>query len=333
MIEVSCAIIRDEELRVLVVQRGENTDHPFKWEFPGGKVDSDESPEDSVIREVLEELEMEIVLVGSLPAVEHDYGHKQIRLIPFVCDTLNNNPILNEHNAFFWSDPSELLSVGFCEADIKVAGTYLERYHSLDGRVNLPAVTDFNPPDSNDDVISDDELKSMIDRMGGSSEAEWVASSVVSNPLLLRKLLEFTEGDDSRLVFRSSWVLVKACERNPDIFLPYLKVIVNNLFTTKNGSAERSFLKIVQLTGTSSLSEEMLGQLVDHCFCLLRSPSSAIAVKVYSIDVLYEISKRYAGLTNELAGIAGMLPDDVPAGVKAKCRELIRKLNKPVKEG
>ena len=150
--------------------------------------------------------------------------------------------------------------------------------------------------------------------------------------VLFKKLLEFTEDDDARLVFRSSWALVKTCEQSPELFIPYLHVIVEKLFTTGNASAERSFLKILQLSGTSSLDEDLQGRLVDHCFSLLRSRTSAIAVKVYSIDVLYEISRRYSGLTNELAGIPGMLPDDVPASVKAKCRELIRKLSRPVTE-
>ena len=331
MVEVSCAIIRNEELRVLVVQRGRKTDHPFKWEFPGGKVDMDESPEDSVVREVLEELEMEIVVVNTLPAVEHDYGHKQIRLISFVCDTLIDKPVLNEHIAFRWSDPADLLSVDFSEADIAVANMYIANYHADRGSIKVAEESVSREPCNDDIAVSDDEVKSMIYRMSGSSEVGWIAASAVSNQHLFRKLLEFTEGDETRLVFRSSWALVKVCEESPELFLPYLEVIVDKLFRTHNGSAERSFLKILQLTGTSSLNEDLQGRLADHCFTLLRSRSSAIAVKVYSIDVLYEISQRYAGLTNELAGIVSMLPDDVPAGVKAKCRELIRKLNKPVK--
>ncbi|MFO7575761.1 MAG: (deoxy)nucleoside triphosphate pyrophosphohydrolase [Bacteroidales bacterium] len=331
MIDVSCAIIRNEELNVLVVQRGGKTDHPFKWEFPGGKVDINESPEDSVVREVLEELEMEIVLVDTLPAVEHDYGNKQIRLMPFVCDTLKDKPVLNEHIAFRWSDPSDLSTFDFSEADIAVSNMYIANYHTDRGRIQITKEPVSRESGNSDITVSDDELKSMIYRMSGSSEVGWIAASAVSNQLLFRKLLEFTEGDDTRLVFRSSWALIKVCEESPELFLPYLEVIADKLFRTKNGSAERSFLKILQLTGTSSLSEDLQGRLADHCFTLLRSRSSAIAVKVYSIDVLYEISQRYPGLTNELAGILNMLPDDVPAGVKAKCRELLRKLSKPLK--
>lgn len=126
MIDVTCAIIRNEDDKILVVQRGEKTDHPFMWEFPGGKLNEGESEEDCVIREIREELTMDIVIRGRLPAVEHDYGHKQIRLIPFMCDTLDDIPFLTEHVAFKWLAPGELLSVGFSEADIPVAGEYLK---------------------------------------------------------------------------------------------------------------------------------------------------------------------------------------------------------------
>ena len=80
MIIVTCAIIRNEENEILVVQRGEATDHPFKWEFPGGKLAPEETEEECIIREVNEELSMEIVICGKLQEVDHDYGHKQIDL-------------------------------------------------------------------------------------------------------------------------------------------------------------------------------------------------------------------------------------------------------------
>jgi len=97
MITVTCAIIRNDGNQILIVQRGENTDHPLKWEFPGGKVAPGESEEECVIREIDEELSMEIVICGKLEPVDYDYGHKQIRLIPFVCDTLDELPVLSEH--------------------------------------------------------------------------------------------------------------------------------------------------------------------------------------------------------------------------------------------
>ncbi len=117
-------------MRSLIVQRGETTDHPFKWEFPGGKIHAEETEEECIIREIEEELSMEIVIVSRLPEVEHDYGFKQIRLIPFICDTLDELPFLSEHIAYKWINAEELPSVDFSEADIAVAGNYLERISS-----------------------------------------------------------------------------------------------------------------------------------------------------------------------------------------------------------
>ncbi len=332
MIDVSCAIIRNESMEVLVVQRGAACDHPYRWEFPGGKVDAGETAEDSVIREVAEELDLEIVVTGMLEPVEHDYGHKQIRLIPFICDTLDEKPVLHEHIAYRWINVANLAGVDFPEADVFVADAY---------RTIFPgSVSDEEPAgeaetqDTHETVtaVSDEELKSMIYRMTGSSEVGWIALSAASNSLLFRKLLDFTEEDDTRLVFRASWALTKTCELDPALMKPVLPVIVDKLLRTSNESAERSFLKILSLTGTSELDEKTQGRLVDHCFSLLRSRTSAIAVKVYSMDVLYEISKRFPGLVHELAAVMGMLPDDAPDGVKAKCRSVIRKLGSEPKQ-
>src|SRR5450759_2719684 len=126
MISVTCAVIRNEEDEVLVVQRGEATDHPLKWEFPGGKLAQGETEEECIIREVEEELSMEIVICGQLPEVEYDYVHNQIKLIPFICDTLDELPFLSEHLAYKWVPATDLVSVDFSEADVFVANSYLE---------------------------------------------------------------------------------------------------------------------------------------------------------------------------------------------------------------
>ena len=131
MIRVTCAIIRNEENEVLVVQRGENSDHPYKWEFPGGKLQAGETEEECVIREIREELSMGIVICSRLKEVEYDYGIKQIRLIPFVCDTLEELPLLSEHIAFKWLSQADLLKVDYSEADVIIARQYLGNVKGL----------------------------------------------------------------------------------------------------------------------------------------------------------------------------------------------------------
>lgn len=165
MINVTCALIRNEDDEVLVVQRGENSDHPFLWEFPGGKINGGESEEECMIREIYEELSMDIIICGTLLPVEYDYGHKQIKLIPFICDTLDELPILTEHIAFKWLSADKLMTVDYCEADELIAKQYFEIVmKSYDPPEKAPAVSQSS--------FDDQELQSMINRMMSAKDSE-----------------------------------------------------------------------------------------------------------------------------------------------------------------
>jgi len=165
MIRVTCAVIRNEEDEILVVRRGEATDHPFKWEFPGGKLAPQETEEECIIREVGEELSIEVVICGQLPEVEYDYGHKQIKLIPFICDTLDEMPFLSEHIAYKWMPVTDLLTVDFSEADVFVANSYLERTKTE--KINEVKII----PEPTDRLTDDAELQTMVNNMISMKEA------------------------------------------------------------------------------------------------------------------------------------------------------------------
>lgn len=102
---------------MLITQRAGNTDHPFRWEFPGGKLNFEESAENCIIREIREELEIEIGIQDSLIAVQHDYGFKQIELIPFICKIKTGEIKLNEHIDYKWISFEDLFYTDFSEAD------------------------------------------------------------------------------------------------------------------------------------------------------------------------------------------------------------------------
>ncbi|MDP2113643.1 MAG: NUDIX domain-containing protein [Bacteroidota bacterium] len=72
MIDVCCAFILKES-KILAVQRGPESSHPWKWEFPGGKINSGETAEESIIREIEEELTIRIEVLNQLVPVEFDY--------------------------------------------------------------------------------------------------------------------------------------------------------------------------------------------------------------------------------------------------------------------
>lgn len=320
MINVTCAIIRNEDDEVLVVQRGEATDHPFKWEFPGGKVGNGESAEECIIREVNEELSMDVVICGRLTEVEHDYGNKLIRLIPFICDTLDELPFLSEHHDFKWISAADLLKVDFSEADIPVARNYLES-RGISGGMKKPASRE---PDKNMD--DDKEIQGMINRMMSIKEAEWIATSAIDNPEIFKKLLEYSFSDDKKLAFHASWTLTKVCDKYPEIIFPHLADIIESLDKIDNESALRSFLRIISLTNMSRIGTKHHGILAEHCFNALRSGFSAIAIKAYSMETLYKLALIYPELANELSATINMLQGEGSAGIIARGRMILKKL-------
>ena len=321
MIDVTCAIIRNEDNNVLIVQRDEKTDHPFKWEFPGGKTTGEESDEDCIIREISEELSIDIVICGRLEPVEYDYGKKQIRLIPFICDTLEELPLMSEHIAFKWLPEEKLPEVDFCEADTLVAEQYLS------GIERRPGIREAAVAETDQSSVFDADFQAIVNSMMSLKEAEWVATSAIDNPSIFNKLLEYSYSKDRKLAFRASWTLTKACDKFPELIYPHLNRITESLPLIDNESVQRSFLRMISLSDIKDLSKKHHGILADHCFSMLRSGSSAIAIKSYSMDVLYNLTVIYPELGNELSSSVRILMEDASAGIVAKGTSILKKIS------
>ena len=100
---------------------------PGKWEFPGGKIDPGESPEECLHREIHEEIAIKIRITNSLPACTHKYPTFTITLLPFICTIEKGELILNEHADMVWLMPSQLPTLDWAEADIPVMEAYVYR--------------------------------------------------------------------------------------------------------------------------------------------------------------------------------------------------------------
>ena len=119
MLEVACAIIVNNG-KILVTQHSGDSDHPFQWEFPGGKLKTGETFEDCIIREINEELEIEIRILTRMHSVKWDYGIKKIELVPFLCSIKSGEIRLTEHLHFLWKDPESLYELDFSAADYEL---------------------------------------------------------------------------------------------------------------------------------------------------------------------------------------------------------------------
>lgn len=118
-IRVTCAVICRNGL-VLAARRGAGMKMAGKWEFPGGKVEAGESEEETICREILEELGMTIRVTGRLTTVRHNYGSFQIELIPFIAEVTGGEPVPHEHDEVRWLQPEALTALDWAEADVPV---------------------------------------------------------------------------------------------------------------------------------------------------------------------------------------------------------------------
>ena len=125
MINVTCAIIEHNE-KIVVVQRSECMKLPLKWEFPGGKIENNETEEACIKREIKEELNIEIELISRLTPVTFKYPSVVINLIPFIATYLKGEIILFEHKQYKWLLKEELKNLDWADADIPIVEEFLK---------------------------------------------------------------------------------------------------------------------------------------------------------------------------------------------------------------
>jgi 8-oxo-dGTP diphosphatase len=120
-VEVVAAVIAREG-KILAVRRGvSKLDYiSEKWEFPGGKMEEGESQEETIRREIKEELSMEIQPIKHLLSHTHHYPDFSIELHTWLCTPLSEGLRLNEHKAFLWLEVKDLKVMDWAEADVEV---------------------------------------------------------------------------------------------------------------------------------------------------------------------------------------------------------------------
>ena len=120
-IRVVAAIIKavneDGEPIIFATQRGYG-DFKGGWEFPGGKIEEGETPQEALIREIKEELETEITVGELIDTIEYDYPTFHLSMACFWAEISSGNLVLQEHEAAKWLLKDELNSVEWLPADV-----------------------------------------------------------------------------------------------------------------------------------------------------------------------------------------------------------------------
>ena len=98
---------------------------PLKWEFPGGKIETGESPEECLIRELMEELGVSVLINTALLPATHSYPDFTVTLYPFTCRLTGGIVTMYEHHALRWIDPQCMPELDWAAADLPVIHEYM----------------------------------------------------------------------------------------------------------------------------------------------------------------------------------------------------------------
>ena len=120
MIQLSAAILKNEAGKILICQRGAGGPCAYLWEFPGGKLESGESPEECLFRECREELGIGIRIQELFAQTTYTYPEIQIAFSFFRAELVDGEPRADVHKSIQWVLPDELKLYEFCPADVAV---------------------------------------------------------------------------------------------------------------------------------------------------------------------------------------------------------------------
>jgi ADP-ribose pyrophosphatase len=120
MIHVGAAVIKKDN-KVLICQRAGGGSCAFLWEFPGGKLEPNESIEECVIRECREELGIEITVTGLLAETKYKYPDREISFTFYYSEIISGVIEPKVHKEVKWLNPSDLGDFEFCPADVEIA--------------------------------------------------------------------------------------------------------------------------------------------------------------------------------------------------------------------
>ena len=117
---VAAIIVKDNQFLCLQRNHSKYDYISHKFEFPGGKQEPNETQEEALIREIKEELTLDIIIKGPFLTVEHQYPDFKLTMHSFLCYAKDYNFILTEHIGFRWLERQELNQLDWAAADLPI---------------------------------------------------------------------------------------------------------------------------------------------------------------------------------------------------------------------
>lgn len=157
------------------------------------------------------------------------------------------------------------------------------------------------------------------------AQAEMIADIIVQKPELLDELLEIIFADEEPVSRRAAWPLRFIHEKDEQLLISNLPIIVKQLPKVKSIAVQRNLLYILAY---SDIPESCQGELLQYSSEVLLNTDSSVASLIYSLDIFYNIAITEPDLLNELKLIIDLLLPNATAGVRSKSMKILRKIEK-----
>lgn len=168
------------------------------------------------------------------------------------------------------------------------------------------------------------ELKKLLNPFPVKKEAKLIAKSIVDNPLYMTELWNICISSEKHS-WRATWILDKVHNISPDLVRLYLPQMIELVPSLSNESKLRQYLKLISL---EPLPNNISGDFINYCFEALISTTSAIAIKVYAMQILYNFSLQEPDLQNELVLVIEEQMENGSAGFCSRGRRILKAINK-----
>ena len=168
------------------------------------------------------------------------------------------------------------------------------------------------------------DFEKLLDPFPMKKEGNLIAQSIATDPKYMEELWNFTISD-AKASWRAAWVIDKVYDVDPEIVRPYITKMIELVPNLENEGKTRHFLKIIS---QEPLPDEISGNFINHCFDLLVSNATAVAVKVHAMQVLYNFSLREPDIQNELVLILTEQMENGTAGFCSRGRKILKAIAK-----
>jgi len=169
------------------------------------------------------------------------------------------------------------------------------------------------------------DLKQLIEKIPSASEKEILVTNIASSQEKFDELFHFLFGQKDPIAWRTAWIIDGCDEKNPCISDKHLSKIINALPELKSHGVRRSLLRLLS---RHIIPEKDQGMLADLCFQYMISEQHPVAVKVYAMQILFNLTRIYPELSRELITVIEDQYENNSAGFKARGTIIISQLEK-----